>query len=547
MKHAFGFLSVARIGRQPFTRNRPGTARGQAVALLLLFVLCVSALAAQHGGELRFALHADPKTFHPLMVEQQPAETIRFLTGGVLFRVNRRTQQAEPQLATSWNGTPFTAQDVAFTIEKLMDLDLHSATADSFRSSAGKVEIEVTGPHQVSIRFPAPVAGVERLFDQVPILSARSPKAEQAVLGPFFMAEHKAGSYVLLKRNPHYWKRDEKGRRLPYLDAIRLEIQRNRQTEMLRFRRGRFHLINSLDPEHFERLAGSAAASAYDAGPSLNSEFLWFNQVPDAPIDPWKRPWFRSQQFRRAVSEAIHRADLARLVYRGYAQPAAGPVSPANHFWFNEELGPHAYDPDSALARLEKEGFRRQGEMLVDREGRPVEFSIITNSGNKSRERMAAMIQQDLAKLGIRLNVVTLDFPSLIERMTRTFDYEACLLGVINVDLDPNDQMNVWLSSARNHQWNPSQKSPATPWEAEIDELMQAQASDVDPQKRKVAFDRVQRIIWEQAPFIYLVHRNALSAISPRLRNTAPGVLWPQTFWNAEKLYFETGVAESHE
>ena len=154
------------------------------------------------------------------------------------------------------------------------------------------------------------------------------------------------------------------------------------------------------------------------------------------------------------------------------------------------------------------------------------------------------MIQQDLASLGIKLNVVTLDFPSIIERFTRTFDYEACLLGLVNVDPDPNAQMNIWLSSSSNHQWNPNQKSPATPWEAEIDRLMQAQASTVDPKKRKASFDRVQEIVWEQAPFLYLVNRNSLSAVSPSLRNVAVSVLRPQTFWNVEHLYLAPTAAE---
>ena len=91
------------------------------------------------------------------------------------------------------------------------------------------------------------------------------------------------------------------------------------------------------------------------------------------------------------------------------------------------------------------------------------------------------------------------------------------------------------------------QKKPATPWEAEIDGLMREQASVTEPAKRKAAFDRVQEIVWKQAPFIYLVHRNALSAVSPRLRNVEPGVLWPQTFWNAERIYFDNAVAEGRD
>lgn len=146
------------------------------------------------------------------------------------------------------------------------------------------------------------------------------------------------------------------------------------------------------------------------------------------------------------------------------------------------------------------------------------------------------MIQDDLQKIGIHINVVTLDFPSLIERMTQTFDYEAILLGLTNVGLDPNEQMNVWLSSSENHQWNPQEKAPETAWEAEIDRLMRVQASSSDPKKRKEAFDHVQEIAVEQSPFIYLVNKNALSAVSTNVKGANPVILVPQTFWNAERL-----------
>src|SRR5207248_2545026 len=131
----------------------------------------------------------------------------------------------------------------------------------------------------------------------------------------------------------------------------------------------------------------------------------------------------------------------------------------------------------------------------------------------------------DLQKIGMHVNVVTLDFPSLIERMTQTFDYEAILLGLTNVGLDPNEEMNVWLSSSENHQWNPQQKTPETAWEAEIDRLMRSQASGVDAKKRKESFDRVQEIVVEQAPFIFLVNRNALSAVSSRVQGATPVIL----------------------
>jgi len=120
--------------------------------------------------------------------------------------------------------------------------------------------------------------------------------------------------------------------------------------------------------------------------------------------------------------------------------------------------------------------------------------------------------------------------------MTRSFDYEAIILGLTNVDLDPNGEMNVWLSSSENHQWNPQQKAPETAWEAEIDRSMREQASTSDVKKRKEAFDHVQEIVVEQAPFIFLINRNALSAISTTVHSTSPVILSPQTYWNAEWL-----------
>ena len=331
------------------------------------------------------------------------------------------------------DGTPFTADDVAYTMHALMDPALHSPTGDSFRSAPGDLETTVQAPDRITILFPAPVAGLDRLFDQVAILSSRSPKKEAAVLGPFVLGHYTAGTEVALERNPHYWKTDVSGRRLPYLDAIHLEIQQNRDIELARFTRGELQLINTIDPEMFSRLAKQEPSLVHDAGPSLESEMMWFNQNPSAPLPDYEKAWFRSKNFRRAISAAINRADICRVVYYGHAQPAAGPISPANRFWFDSALKPHAFDPKDALARLQRDGFRFENGILRDREGHAVEFSLITNSGNKTREHMAAMMQQDLSAIGVKLNIVSLDFRSLIERISQSFQYEVCLLGLTNL------------------------------------------------------------------------------------------------------------------
>jgi peptide/nickel transport system substrate-binding protein len=528
--------------------------------LIASCLLLAAAAYGQWGGELRMALHSEPRTLHPLLAEDEASDTIRYLTAGVLVRVNRVTQRPEAALAESWkileggrtirfqlrpgvrfsDGTPFTADDVVHTIETVTDPNLHSPVGDTFRFGTGPVRARAEGDGAVTIRFPAPLAGGAGLFDQVAILSRRSPLKEGAVLGPFRVGTRKPGAYVVLERNPNYWK-IEGGKRLPYLDSIRLDILQNRDTEFLRFRRGEIHLLSSLDPEQFEELSRENPPLARDAGPALDNELLWFNLSASAPVPAYRKEWFAARDFRGAVSHALRRDDLCRVVYRGHAVPGTGPFPPANLFWFNRKLTPPAFDPDLARRLLTGAGFRLSGGKLADRAGHPVEFSLVTNAGNKARERMAAMIQQDLAALGMRMNIVTLDFPSLLERISKSMQYEACLLGLNNVDLDPSGQMNLWLSSSSHHPWNPRQSSPATPWEAEIDRLMRAQSSTADATRRKALFDRVQEIAWEESPILYLLNKNALVAVSPALGNARPSMLYPRVIWNIDEIYLKGG------
>jgi len=532
---------------------RRGGPRG--LAALLLCLTC-GAPAQQWGGEMRVCLHSEPRTLHPALVDEDASETVRYLTGGLLVRMNRATQRIEPELALSWkvqdggktllfrlregvqfsDGTPFTADDVVYTIAVLTDPKLHSPTGDVLRTEHDAARAEARGRFEVAVKFADPLAGAVRIFDQVAILSHGSTLHELAVLGPFRVTEHHPGSYLLLGRNPYYWKTD-RGRRLPYLDALRLEIVQNREVEALRFRRGEIHAMTGIDPETFAQMPG-----ARDLGPSLEGEQMWFNQTPGPGVPAYRRVWFTSRNFRNAVSLAIRREDMCRIVYHGHASPGVGPFPAANLFWFNSSLKARAYDPAAARHLLAEDGFRAGVRGLVDRGGHPVEFSLITNSGNRARERMAAMIQQDLAALGMRVTVAPVDFASLIERITKSFRYDACLLGMQNVDLDPNGQMNVWLSSAANHQWNPNQATPETSWEAEIDRLMRQQAAALDERRRKSLFDRVQRIVWEEEPFLYLVNRSGLVAVSPQLRGAEPAVLHPQVLWNVERLWLAPGT-----
>lgn len=539
--------------------SRTSVARKTTLSLLicsaLLFSGCTRSIP--NGGELHIAIKADPKTLNPLMSEEEASDTVRYLTGGVLIRVNRKTQENDAELATSWNvdedgrritfnlrpglkfsdGTDFAANDVVATVNAALDPNLHSPKGDPLRAG-GKVIAKAEDKNKVSIEFEHPIAGVERLFDEIAISPARmAGKADSSVvLGPFSVAEQKPGEYVLLKRNPQYWKKDSAGRQLPYLNAVRLYVLSNRDTELLRFRQGDIHLIDKMPADLYEQLHSEDASVARDLGPSVESEEMWFNEVAKSPLPAYKKAWFQSRNFRRAISMAVNRPDLARVAFRGHATPSAGIVSPANKYWFDKNLKSTPYDPGGALGLLQNDGFHKDGDVLKDKTGNPVTLSLITNARNKARERMGSLVQQDLQQLGIKVSFVPLDFPSIIERVTKTYNYDSCLLGFTNVDLDPNAQMNVWVSSADLHEWNPAQKTPETAWESEIDKYMHAQASTLDRNERKADFDRVQEIAADQMPTLHLVDKNALVAVSPKVKNADPVVLTPQTFWNIEYL-----------
>ena len=489
------------------------------------------------------------------MASDSPSETIRYLTAGVLLRQDRKTQQLTPELASSWrikpgsreieftlrdgakfsDGSLVTPADVLSTMKKLLDPALHSPMGDGFRFGTKEVSVKQSGPRTVAVSFPKPVAGIAALFDGIPMLSAGAP---EVVAGPYVITSYRAGSEVVLNRNPYYWKKDSRGAALPYISTLRIRIQQNRDLELMDFERGDIDLIPELTPELAERVAGKNRGAVVDMGLTLDSLVTWFNQVPNSPIAGPKKEWFRSAAFRKALSLAVNRDDICRIAYLGKAKPGVGPISPANRVWFNAELKADAHDTNEALKRLRAAGFVFKDGTLFDRDGNRVEFSIATNTGNKVHERVAGLLQQDWKQIGIRLTVVTLDFPSLIERITRTFNYEAAMLPLTNIGLDPAEQMSIWLSSSATHQWNPNQTAPATAWEKEIDELMNRMVSTVKPDERKRAFDRVQVIVKENVPFIYLAHPQAQGAVSARVKLGSGAPLWPYLLWGLEQARF---------
>lgn len=284
-----------------------------------------------------------------------------------------------------------------------------------------------------------------------------------------------------------------------------------------------------------------------DLGPGLRYSFLFFNlNDVDASRDGLRRrqSWFRQTGFRQAVSKAIDRKSIVRLVYRNRARALGGHVTPGNRRWINERLPQPTRSIEEARGILRSLGFRRaeaEKGPLVDPAGQRVSFSILVSAANPARTEMATIIQADLEELGIEATIQPLETRAIVDRVFNTKSYEACILSLESGGADPNSEMSVWLSSGGTHLWNPQQQLPATAWEARIDELMKRQLVTRSYSERKSQYDEVQRILARELPLIPLVSPNVLVGSRPGLGGFRPGLLPPVALWNADELHWEGG------
>ena len=555
------------------------------VALCVLLCLVVEAgctasagQAPVRGGQLVVAERSAPRTFNPVFATDNPSRTILQRLNANLIRINRRTLKTEPALASSWtssadgreytlklrpnlkfsDGHPFTADDVLFTFQVLLDEKLNAPQRELLVVAGKPVGVRKTDDLTVVLTLAEPYAVADRLFDGIAILPkhvlgeayAKGTLAQQwgldaapasiVGLGPFRISEHVPGERIVLERNPHYWKRDARGQSLPYLDRLVFLVIPSVEAEYLRFTAGATDVFSRPTAEQFGSLARTPSVTAADRGPGFEYNFLVFNQNETAPaaLAP-KQAWFRQEAFRHAISAAIDRPAIVKLVYRGRGEPLWGPVSSGMPAWRNESIPRPARSTDRARALLKGAGFTwREDGTLLDGTGKPVEFNIVVSTSTAERGQMATLIQSDLAQIGIRVTITPLEFRAYVDRVLNKRDYDACVFGVATGDADPNPDMPVWLSSGNLHVWNLGATKPATPWEAEIDKLMRDQMWARSPAERKRMFDRVQALLSEHEPVIFLATPNILVAAKAALGNFTPAILPHYALWNVDELYW---------
>jgi len=548
-------------------------------------LMITSGQSGHYGGSLTVAQRTEPKTFNPVTAVDSASREVIHLMMADLIHINRLTQRTEPGLAKSWqvspdgrhytlllrrgirfsDGQPFDADDVVFSFQTYLDEKVNSPQRDLLVIDGTPIAVKKIDAYTVRFDLAKPYAAAERLFDSLAMLPRhRLEQAYQegklaqawgiavapaaiAGLGPFRLKEYLLGQRIVLERNPYYWKADRSGHRLPYLNDVSLVQVANEDGQAIRFETGETDVLSGVSAQNYAVLEKARRSSSYrlmDLGAGLEFNFLFFN-LNDLPAGRLpqvsaEQPWFRDLRFRQAVSAAIDRDAVVRLVYRGKGTPLWGPETPGDRLWLNTDLPRPPRSLDKARQLLKSAGFfwDRDGNLHAP-SGRPVAFSILTSAGNQQRTQMATLIQNDLEQLGMRVSVVPLEFRALLDRLFQTHDYEACVMGLANGDADPNPEMNVWLSSGGTHLWNPSEPKPATAWEAEIDRLMEEQMTTLDPRTRKQMYDRVQQLLADNLPLIYLASPNILVGAKRALGNFRPAVLDHYTLWNVEELFWQ--------
>ncbi|HUQ86324.1 MAG TPA: ABC transporter substrate-binding protein [Vicinamibacterales bacterium] len=531
------------------------------------------------GGTLKSSLRSEPKSFNRIVDRSVPADLYSTFTGSKLVRVNRATQEVEPELAERWttspdnltytltlrdgvtwsDGTPFTSADVVFTFQAIYDPKVDSLLASSLKIDGKPLIVTAPDPRTVVVTMPRTFGPGVAIFDNVHLaakhkyqaalkagtfgkaLGVDTPPADLVSVGPFKLTTYAPGQRLVFDRNPRYWKKDAAGIQLPYLDQVILEIVPDQNAELVRLQSGQLDTLQQqVRPEDIATLRPleqQGKLKLIELGVAADPDLFFFNlRSPYWAKDP-RRDWITRKEFRHAISHAIDREAFANTVFLGAGVPVRGPVTPGNQKWFSPNIPRYDYSVSRAKEILAALGLKNRDAdpWLEDAKGNEARFTLITYRGNSSLERGSAVIRDELKPLGIAVDVVLLEQGALVQKMLAG-DFEAINFVANATSLDPAMNPDLWLSSGSAHVWNIGQSKPATEWEKEIDDLMATVMSSVDQAERKKAFDAVQKIVAEQLPVITFVAPRLYMGVSTRVGGITPAILRPQLLWNVERM-----------
>lgn len=546
----------------------------------------------RYGGSLVLAFAGDPKTLNPLIANDSASnDLLRMAVFSSCTHFDRVKQVETFALCEKYDkspdgltytftlregikwsdGHPITADDFEFSYAVIRDDSIANSVKDLFKQgvdAAGKprfptftkidartfsfklLQRDVLFHAAVSSIYPVPKHTWEASYKAGDFAQQMRINADPKTIptsGPFVIKQVQSDERVVLERNPHHWRVDAEGHRLPYLNRVIFLILPDFNSVFSAFREGKTD-VHEIRPEHFDPLKRKEAKGDYvikELGPAFTTNYFTFNldrrngKDGKPYVDPMKQAWFQNKLFRKAISHAIDREGMVRTVMAGRAQPLWTFTSPANKIWWTDQgIVKYPHDLEKSRSYLTEAGFKIVDGKLQDAQGNHVEFSMVTNAENSTRIGMLNVIKNDLTKLGITAHIRPVPFNDLLNSLRNSRDFDALLLGWgSGVPPDPAQSKNVLLSSGRSHVWAPQQETPATPWETRMDELVALNAGTDDLTERKKYYHELLRIFSDEQPQIQLVVQNAYAAARKTVGNFNPAALRPMNHWNIDQMF----------
>ncbi len=551
---------------------------------------------------------SDPKTFNVALSNESP-NVFGYIYEGLIGE-NGLTGKVEPALAESWqisedkkrivftlreglkwsDGEPLTVDDVVFSyqdiylnpaiptdiqdvlkigknrlfprVRKIDDRHVEFTTPEVFAPFLRRTGIPILPKHVLEKAVKTKGTDGNPLF-----LSTWGTDTDpQKIIcnGPYMLDSYTVNQRVIFKRNPYYWRKDAQGNPQPYIERIVWSVVENRDTALLQFRSGGLDISEPIRPEDFtllKREEKRGRFTLYMGGPRPVTTFMAFNlnqgrRNGKPLVDPIKSRWFNNTKFRQAVAYAIDRQRISNTIFRGLGSPINSTIIEQSPYYLSPEKGlkVYNYDPQKAKQLLIEAGFKYNDRgQLFDSEGNRVQFTLMTNAGNNIREAMISQIKQDLAKIGMQVDLTPINFNVLIDKLDNSLDWEAYVLAM-GGGREPDDGVNVWSVQGSSHSFNqpplpgkpPIEGHTVADWEQKISDLYIQGAQELDEAKRKEIYHEVQRIAQEQLPWIPLVVERIMAAV----RNRVEPITYPElggALWNIYDLRVtdKNGINES--
>lgn len=543
------------------------------------------------GGELVISIIGEgPKTFNPCNTKDATSASMAGLLYDGLLTTDMKTGKVIPQLAKSfsidgndyiinlrkgikWTDCkPITADDVIYTYSEIVFKGLGNPSSMAAMMVNGELpKLEKIDDYTVKFTTPKPFAPFLRQLSY-PIVpkhyfkkySDQGASVFNAFLNPntkpssivsngaFKLKEYVAAQRVVFERNPEYYKVNLNNEKLPYLDKLVYLIVGDTNNEILKFEAKEIDVI-SLKGNNVARYKEKEATSdyrIYNLGADTGTLFITINlnnrknKNGAYYVNPIKQKWFRNKEFRAAIDYALDRESMIQNITFGVAEPLFTAES-NNSIYLNKNIKGHPADKAKALELLKSAGFEYKNQKLYDNLGNLVEFDLYTNAGNLEREALGVMIKQDLEELGMKVNFKPIEFNSLVNKLTNTYDWDMVIMGLTGSPLEPHDGKNVWTSKGTLHMFNMGVPDiDRFSWEEELDNIFEEGALKIDFNERKPIYDRYQEIIYEENPIIYLYSPKRISAIRNKLKNVFPATLGG-LLYNLDEIYINNNCSQN--